>query len=113
MAKNDFYRRIEQTILNAKKSSWCAAHQITMDTVLITLHRDFGIGAERLQKFADAFEQNWEEVALTWNRDARDLDYTRDLVDRALQDACGDRFVPWEERYNFFGSTHVSKGDFF
>lgn len=54
------------------------------------------------KRLGDAFDRTFAEYAGMTLEDARtdkDIWYAREKVDEALREACGEYFVPWEERY--------------
>lgn len=75
--------------------------QLSADIAEITLNRVYGIGKERMVRFAEEYAQLYNEVITAWNQDAEGREYTKDLVDRGLKQIFGDSFIPWEERYDF------------
>lgn len=74
--------------------------QLCMDLSAIVLNREFGFGAERIKKFNAAMVEMYGVYANTWNRDTKDVDYSKDMMDRALRQIWGDEFQTWKERYS-------------
>lgn len=76
--------------------------QQSLDIALLTLHNDFGFGPDRNAKFEEAFRKTFLEYAqmcVDDGRDDPDIDYTKEKMDRALRAACGERILPFDERY--------------
>lgn len=75
--------------------------QQSLDMALITLHREFGFGPDRCQKFGKLFMQTFVEYAqlcVNDSADDEDIVYTQAVVDRELEEACGE-IIPFEQRY--------------
>ena len=69
------------------------ALQQAKDMMLIAAHRE---------RLGDAFDETFSQYADITLEDAKtdkDIWYTKERVDGALREACGEHFVPWEERY--------------
>lgn len=73
--------------------------QLCMDQAAIVLNHEFGFGVDRLERFNAAMVEMYGKYANTWNKDTSDVDYSKDMMDRALRQIWGDKFQPWEERY--------------
>lgn len=75
--------------------------QQSLDMALITLHREFGFGPDRCQRFGKQFMQTFVEYAqlcVNDSADDEDIVYTQAVVDRELEEACGE-IIPFEQRY--------------
>lgn len=80
------------------------ALQQAQDMAVIALNQAFGFGPERTKKFVEAFNGIFEMYADMAIEDAKgdaDIEYTRVKLDEVLKEACGESFVPWEERYEW------------
>ena len=80
------------------------ALQQAQDMAVIALNQAFGFGPERTKKFVEAFNGIFEMYADMALEDAKgdaDIEYTRVKLDEVLKEACGDNFIPWEERYEW------------
>lgn len=78
------------------------ALQQAKDMMLIAAHTKLGFGPDRCKKLGDAFDEVFSVYADITLEDAKtdkDIWYTKEKVDAALREACGEYFVPWEERY--------------
>lgn len=78
------------------------ALQQAKDMMLIAAHKEFGFGPDRCKRLGDSFDRVFSQYADITLEDARsdkDIWYTKEQVDGALREACGEYFVPWEERY--------------
>lgn len=76
--------------------------QQCQDMAQLALHREFGFGPVYQERFEKAFRQAFFEYAdlcVTDGQDDQDIVYTKACIDRALREACGDRLLPFEERY--------------
>ena len=78
------------------------ALQQAKDMMLIAAHTEFGFGPDRCKRLGDAFDRTFSQYADITLEDAKtdkDIWHTKERVDGALRAACGENFVPWEERY--------------
>lgn len=70
------------------------------DMACIALHLEFGFGPERIKRFSDRVLEVWNTYADTAIADTdKEMVETHAKIDRVLKEACGDNFIPWEERY--------------
>lgn len=75
--------------------------QQSLDMALITLHREFGFGPDRCQKFSKLFMKTFVEYAqlcVSDGADDEEIVYTKAVVDRELEEACGE-IIPFDQRY--------------
>jgi hypothetical protein len=78
------------------------ALQQAQDMAVIALNQAFGFGPERTKKFVEAFNGVFEmyaDMAIEDAKDDADIEYTRVKLDEVLKEACGESFIPWDERY--------------
>lgn len=73
--------------------------QYCFDMMMIAANEAFGFGEERLKKLADTYDQVRLEFADIVIEDTKDVSYSKDKLDRKLQQIMGKNFRPWEERY--------------
>lgn len=74
------------------------------DMMLIAAHVAFGFGSDRLARLKEAYDSAFNEyadMAISDSADDPSIEYTKSKLDRKLKQILGDRFVPWEERYEF------------
>lgn len=72
------------------------------DFMLLAAAEAFGFGEDRLKRLSDAWATKFDEYADLLIDDLKgdkDFEYTKAIIDRQLQQACGKYFQPWEERY--------------
>ena len=72
------------------------------DMLLIAANDEFGFGADRLNRLEEVFFSvftEYADMAIEDGKDDPDIVYTRDKLDRKLQQIMGPHFRPWEERY--------------
>ena len=104
MPKNKYSADIRRMYRNAYLAGRRAEKQFMWDTICITLNRRYGWGAERLERLlADSMEVH-DEYAEAWNEEcagsrSHTAVYVKDLMDRVLQQIFGEKFQPWERRY--------------
>lgn len=74
--------------------------QLMLDTLQITLHREFGFGYDRILKVTDEWSElyNFFHDALSKNVEA---DYLQERLDREISDILKDKqpLIPFKERY--------------
>lgn len=103
MGKNNaFLARVRAEKEAEKSAARIFAIQQCKDVLLIAAHDEFGFGPERIKRLSDVFDKTMMEYAELVVKDSKDdksLAYCKDKIDRALREACGEYFVPWEERY--------------
>lgn len=75
------------------------------DIMLITMHLEFGFGPDRIAKLSQAYDAMFDrfvDMAMDDDQDGdHDLTYCFAKLDQALEEACGENYVPREERYAF------------
>lgn len=79
-----------------------ARAQMLRDTMIITLHSDFGWGEKRITELMTAYDKNLDEFCKMVVGDVKEdfeIAYTKERIDRILKEALGDKFEPWEVRY--------------
>ena len=97
--KNALVDRIAQIRKETFLTTQHFTRQLVLDQAAIVLNRDFGFGAERLQRFNAAMVEIYGEYADLWNTDTADVEYSKATMDAALKQIYGDLFLPWEVRY--------------
>lgn len=63
----------------------------------------FGMGPGRCEAFGQRIIKYRDEIAKLINSDYEDdqeLVYAREKIDRRLRQICGNKFEPWEVRYD-------------
>lgn len=98
--KNAYLARIEQAKHDAALREHRFTRQLMVDLVYITLNREFGFGADRLERFAKAVRETYDEYADIWNGDTADTEYARETMDRTLRQIFGEKFQSFSERYD-------------
>jgi len=97
--KNTFMERMEKARFNAMLNTHRFTRQLMVDVSCIALNKEFGFGADRLKRFAEAMLGIYEEYADLWNSDTPDTEYSRAALDAKLKQIFGDDVQTWEERY--------------
>ena len=97
--KNTFMERVEKARQNAMLNTHRFTRQMMIDVAMIALNKEFGFGADRLKRFAQATLGIYEEFADLWNTDTQDTEYSRAVLDAKLKQIFGEDFDPWEVRY--------------
>ena len=76
--------------------------QQALDMAQIELNREFGFGPKNNARFKAGFKKTFLEYASLCVSDGEDdpeIVYTKEKVDRALRQACGEDTPPFDERY--------------
>lgn len=98
-SKNALAQYITAEVNRQLKNRTITAIQSAKDAAIIAANETLGLGEGRVLQFSEAFDRNVQDIAQTTIEDTRDIEYTKDYVDRQLRPICGKHFVPWEERY--------------
>lgn len=104
MAKkpNAFLAKIEAQRSHSMELQRRFTYQQCIDNMIMILHEQFGFGPTRCKRAFEAFEKAFFENAKTVIEMAdgdRDMSYVKGDIDRRLQAALGEYFVPWEKRF--------------
>lgn len=104
----------------AKKSAWLQQRQAevkdnmrtaqftnerqSLDAMIIALNREFGFGADRINRFIDAYIRERCDVADLFLRDRwvdkdKELTYSKEKSDRILKEIMGQNYPSFGERY--------------
>lgn len=70
--------------------------QMAFDAALIAASDVFHCGPARCIAFAEAYQENFEEILKDFESGA---EYAFADIDRRLEQICGDHFVPYADRY--------------
>lgn len=97
--KNALVDRMQQIRRETFLTTQHFTRQLCLDQASIVPNREFGFGAERLQKFNAAMVELYGEFADIMNADTKDIEYSKATMDAALKQIYGDQFIPWEVRY--------------
>lgn len=98
-------RQAQQEIAELNRRIWYGkgfTMQQCMDIAMIALHREFGFGPVYQDRFEKAFREtfvDYAELCMEDSQDDADIDYTKEVVDRALRAARGDNILPFDQRY--------------
>lgn len=99
LARQRAKQAAERKINRLFTMQWCA------DAAILAAHEVFQRKGEKLVEFHNAFIKYANEIAEMTIADAKDdkqIEYTKGKVDKRLQEILGDKFQPWEVRYDFF-----------
>lgn len=99
MAKNALAKRINRAVRVGVVDGRAIHTQMCLDAAMMAANDVFNMGPSRCESFRAAYSKYLSEIATMGIQDTSDLEYTKDTIDRRLQQICGDKFVPWDERY--------------
>lgn len=104
MAKQSGFMKRQQALKDAEIGFHrMFALQWASDAALLAANEVFHRRGDKLAEFHAAFVRVTNEIANMTLEDAKDdktMEYTKTKVDEQLQKILGDKFVPWNERYN-------------
>ena len=77
--------------------------QMCIDAAFMAAADVFQMGPGRCEAFGTSMKDYLNEMASLMADDAKgdpDIAYTKETVDRRLKKICGEKFDPWEVRYD-------------
>lgn len=77
--------------------------QEIIDAAFMAANDMFHMGPGRCEQFGRLIIYYRDEIVKIINsdyEDDKDLDFAKGMIDRRLQQICGDKFDPWEVRYD-------------
>lgn len=83
--------------------------QFMIDTLQITMHKEFGWGEERLRKLAEEWEKYRAEYFPAVNPKDPLCDVKQEHMQRAFREICGEAAVPFSERYPYLKEVRYEK----
>ena len=101
MPKNSYAKRLEEARAVREYAIRRYTRQQMLDFVTIALGR-MGYGEKRLKDFEQTLSAVYIEFAEAFSNDLKDdkeCVYTKECLDRELQQYCGSSFEPYEKRY--------------
>ena len=101
MPKNSYAKRLEEARAVREYAIRRYTRQQMLDFVTIALGR-MGYGEKRLKDFEQTLSAVYIEFAEAFSDDLKDdkeCVYTKECIDRELQQYCGASLVPYEDRY--------------
>ena len=101
MAKNTYAKRLDAARAAREYAIRRYTRQQMLDFVTIALGR-MGYGEKRLKDSEQMLSAVYIEFANTFTdnlKDDKECVYTKQCLDRELQQYCGNSFVPYEKRY--------------
>lgn len=97
--KNAYMQKLTDMYMSGLRDGRRFMRQLMFDLSCVALNETEGMGYDRLNRFADKLMELHDEYAVIFNGDTKDQEYSRSVLDRRLQQIAGDKFIPWEERY--------------
>lgn len=91
-------KQIQNNIMNAAEN---LSKQFMLDTLQITLHKDFGWGYDRQKQLLGAWEKRRSEYRTALDPNNKEADVAQEHLDVALVDMMAGRqpLIPFSERY--------------
>lgn len=74
--------------------------QLMYDLSCLALNKTEGMGYDRLNRYGAELTRLHDEFAGIFNGDTKDQEYSKSVLDRSLEQIAGEKFIPWEERYD-------------
>lgn len=99
--QSGFLQRQLQIQDNIMHASEMLTKQFMLDTLQITLHKDFGWGYERQVKLLEAWKKRRDEYRDALEPKNKEADVAQEHMDTAIRQIIGGRqeFYPFYERY--------------
>lgn len=99
MKQSGYLKRLKKQRDEDSYVNYVVARQLMVDLLTIALNRALHLGAESQKLVWDTFSKLHDEYCTIWHQDSKDLEYSKEVIDRELKEICGKYFIPWEERY--------------
>lgn len=99
--QSGFLKRQEQIQNNVMNAAGNIAKQFMLDTLQITLHKDFGWGYERQKQLLEAWEKRRHQYQKALDPKDPEADVAQEHMDTALTDMISEKqeLFPFSERY--------------
>ena len=97
--KNAYAAKLAAKAHQAASRRTNTAVQMAKDAAMIAANEALQMGPGRAEAFSNAFDLALVEIAKLTVGDTPDMEYTTAKVDQRLEAICGDKFQPWDERY--------------
>lgn len=89
-----------QELQRKKKLERHVTRQMMADSAVIAAAKVFGAGAKRCAEFHKELCKTYEDMAELCNSDTKDMEYSKEVIDRKLREIFGDSIQPFDERYS-------------
>lgn len=90
-------KRVDKTL---ESTRWTQI-QMCIDAAMIAANEIFNMGPTRAPKFEQSFLETYIDIIDTITEDTKDLEYTKEVLDRKLKPIWGEEnFKPYDVRYN-------------
>ena len=104
MAKNKFLQVMQLEVQKRQRYAQFMNERQCLDTIIVTLNREFGFGADRINRFIDAYAKEKRFFADMFMNDRyvdndKELAYAKEKSDRLLRSIMGEDYPAWDERY--------------
>ena len=99
--QSGFLQRQQQIQNNVMRAAELLAKQYMIDTLQITLHKNFGRGYDRQKRLMEAWEARRQEYRAALDPKNPEADVAQAHMDAALADMIAGRqpLIPFEQRY--------------
>lgn len=99
--QSGFLQRQQQIQNNVMHAAEMLTRQFMLDTLQITLHKDFGWGYERQKQVLDSWEKRRKEYRDALDPKNKEADVAQDHMDKALLNMIAGKqpLIPFEKRY--------------
>lgn len=102
MKKSGYMDSVERKYRALFQRKMDTLQQMCVDAAFLAAADVFQMGPGRCEAFGEAMMGYLHEMARLMVDDAKDdpgMEYTKEKVDRRLRQICGEKFEPWEVRY--------------
>lgn len=103
MGRNGYLDRQRQRDFYIKRETQYLNERQCLDAMIVALH-EMGFGKDRINKTLDAYVKYRREIADMFMNDRydnkdKDMNYSKEKLDRAMRQFMGDDFPDFETRY--------------
>lgn len=74
--------------------------QLSADFALVVLMERFHWNRDKVLEFYNEMADLNDEFGKIFSEDTKDKEYAKAVLDRKLEKLAGDKFLPWEARYD-------------
>lgn len=97
--KNKYLEQLDKARMEGFLLGQHFTRQLSLDLAAITLNREFGFGADRCERFSKSLIERYGHYSDIFNKDTKDVIYSKEHMDESLRQIYGDKLIPWEKRY--------------
>ena len=106
MKPNSFLVKVNERIKEESRIAQYCNERQCLDALIVSVNEEFGFGKERISRLIDAYIKSRKEIADMFLDDRhingdKDLNYSKEKMDRTLKQIMGNDYPDFEKRYHF------------